>query len=41
VREPLVAWLSDRWGPGTGRRFSYEVHGTERPPLTVQRLHAD
>jgi 8-oxo-dGTP diphosphatase len=38
VREPLVAWLADRWEPGTGRGFSYEVFGTQRDALRVERV---
>ncbi len=35
VREPLGAWLRERWGPGTGVGFSYEVFGTTRDALRV------
>jgi len=37
VREPLVAWLEERWAPGTGRTFGYSVHGTTRGSLRVER----
>ena len=37
VREPLAAWLTDRWEPGTGAAFSYEVLGTARDDLRVIR----
>ena len=40
VREPLAAWLSERWGPGTGRSFSYEVRGENRAALRVARTEA-
>jgi 8-oxo-dGTP diphosphatase len=40
VREPLVAWLTQRWEPNTGRGFSYEVFGTNRESLRVERMHA-
>jgi ADP-ribose pyrophosphatase YjhB (NUDIX family) len=38
VREPLEAWLADRWEPGTGRDFHYEVRGTTRDTLDVVRV---
>ena len=37
VREPLAAWLAERWEPGSGRGFSYEVYGTKRDDLRVVR----
>jgi len=37
VREPLSAWLRDRWEPGSGVGFRYEVHGTKRDELRVVR----
>jgi 8-oxo-dGTP pyrophosphatase MutT (NUDIX family) len=37
VREPLAAWLRDRWSPGTGVAFRYEVHGTTRETMHVMR----
>jgi 8-oxo-dGTP pyrophosphatase MutT (NUDIX family) len=37
VREPLAAWLDERWEPGGGRGFHYEVHGAARDALTVVR----
>jgi 8-oxo-dGTP diphosphatase len=37
VREPLSAWLRDRWEPGSGVGFRYEVHGTQRDELRVVR----
>ncbi len=27
VRDPLAAWLRDRWSPAEARRFHYEVRG--------------
>ena len=37
VREPLSAWLHDRWAPGTGVGFHYEVFGTTRDDMRVER----
>lgn len=37
VREPLAAWLDERWEPGAGRGFHYEVHGSSRDSLRVVR----
>jgi hypothetical protein len=37
VREPLAAWLRDRWEPGSGVGFSYEVYGTSRDDMRVIR----
>jgi 8-oxo-dGTP pyrophosphatase MutT (NUDIX family) len=37
VREPLCAWLHERWSPGPGHAFSYEVLGTSRDSLQVVR----
>jgi 8-oxo-dGTP diphosphatase len=37
VREPLCAWLSERWSPGSRRAFSYEVSGTTRDAMRVVR----
>ncbi len=37
VREPLAAWLDERWEPGSGRGFHYQVHGTNRESLHVVR----
>ena len=38
VREPLQAWLADRWAPGTGHDFHYEVRGTTRDSMAVERI---
>jgi len=38
VREPLVSWLTERWEPGSGRGFAYDVIGTDRASLRVQRI---
>ena len=35
VREPLCAWLHERWSPAARRQFSYEVRGTVRDELRV------
>ena len=35
VREPLWAWLTERWEPGGGVGFRYEVHGTGRSDMRV------
>ncbi|GIU88039.1 MAG: DNA mismatch repair protein MutT [Acidimicrobiia bacterium] len=37
VREPLASWLDERWEAGTGRSFTYEVHGADRADLRVVR----
>ena len=37
VREPLLAWLEERWGPHERREFSYDVLGTHRDELRVVR----
>jgi ADP-ribose pyrophosphatase YjhB (NUDIX family) len=37
VREPLAAFLAERWSPGDGPEFRYEVHGTARDSLRVVR----
>jgi 8-oxo-dGTP diphosphatase len=35
VREPLSAWLTERWEPGGGVGFRYEVHGTGRSDMRI------
>jgi 8-oxo-dGTP pyrophosphatase MutT (NUDIX family) len=35
VREPLSAWLAERWDPGIGVGFRYEVHGSSRDDMRV------
>lgn len=37
VREPLGAWLRERWSPGAGVGFRYEVFGTTRDDMRVVR----
>jgi 8-oxo-dGTP diphosphatase len=37
VREPLLAWLDERWGPHEPREFVYDVVGTNRNELRVVR----
>jgi hypothetical protein len=37
VREPLEEWLRDRWAPGSGRDYRYEVRGTDRAAIAVVR----
>jgi 8-oxo-dGTP pyrophosphatase MutT (NUDIX family) len=37
VREPLSAWLHERWAPGSGVSFDYEVHGTTREEMRIVR----
>ncbi len=37
VREPLSAWLRDRWEPGSGVDFEYDVFGTTRDEMRVVR----
>lgn len=41
VREPLAAWLAERWESGAGRVFRYDVFGTDRSTLRVVRTDAD
>jgi 8-oxo-dGTP diphosphatase len=36
VREPLAAWLAERWDDG--RRFGYRVDGADQRSITVTRL---
>ena len=40
VREPLSAWLRERWEPNAGRGFDYEVNGTTRDSMRVVRSAA-
>jgi 8-oxo-dGTP diphosphatase len=35
VREPLGAWLEERWEPKSGVGFHYEVHGTSRNDMRI------
>lgn len=35
VRDPLAAWLADRWAAATGRNFRYEVRGTSLASFEV------
>jgi 8-oxo-dGTP diphosphatase len=37
VREPLVEWLTERWGPDAARDYAYDVRGRRREELSVQR----
>ena len=37
VGEPLSAWLRDRWEPGSGVDFRYDVFGTTRDDMRVVR----
>ncbi len=37
VREPLLAWLDERWGPHQHREFVYDVLGTQRDEIRVER----
>ena len=37
VREPMVEWMSERWGPDAARVYSYEVRGVGRGALEVER----
>ena len=37
VREPLLAWLDERWGVQEPRAFVYDVVGTNRNDLRVVR----
>jgi 8-oxo-dGTP pyrophosphatase MutT (NUDIX family) len=40
VREPLLDWLDERWGPHEHRAYSYDVLGTQREELRVVRTSA-
>ena len=35
VRDPLAAWLGERWAPSAPRRFTYEVRGTSLASFEV------
>ena len=37
VREPLAEWLAERWGPDAARGYAYDVRGTRREELAVER----
>ncbi len=37
VREPLMEWLTERWGLDGARGYAYDVRGTRRDALAVQR----
>jgi 8-oxo-dGTP diphosphatase len=37
VREPLVEWLTERWGPDAARGYAYDVRGHRREELSVER----
>jgi 8-oxo-dGTP pyrophosphatase MutT (NUDIX family) len=37
VREPLLAWLEERWGPQEHRAFVYDVLGSQRDEIRVER----
>jgi len=37
VGEPLAAWLRERWAPGSGVDFCYDVFGTTRADMRVVR----
>lgn len=42
VREPLAAWLGERWSAAEATRvFHYEVHGSGRDDLRVVRRSAE
>jgi 8-oxo-dGTP pyrophosphatase MutT (NUDIX family) len=41
VREPLAAWLEQRWEPGSGVGFRYDVFGTSRDDMRVVRGEHD
>jgi 8-oxo-dGTP diphosphatase len=40
VREPLAEWLAERWGPDAVRGYAYDVRGTRREELAVERTSA-
>ena len=37
VREPLLDWLDERWGPSEHRAYTYDVFGSRRDDLRVVR----
>jgi len=37
VREPLLAWLDQRWGPHEYRAYTYDVFGSRREEMRVVR----
>jgi 8-oxo-dGTP diphosphatase len=37
VREPLLDWLLERWGPQDHRAYAYDVFGTRRDEMRVVR----
>ena len=37
VTEPLCDWLAERWGPDSSRGYRYDVRGTRRDDLSVDR----
>jgi 8-oxo-dGTP diphosphatase len=39
VREPLSAWLAERWEPANRRGFHYDVRGSTLDTLEVIRAH--
>jgi 8-oxo-dGTP diphosphatase len=40
VREPLAEWIAERWGPDAARGYAYDVRGTRRDDLAVERTSA-
>lgn len=38
VREPLQAWMTERWTSREAREFQYEVRGTRHHDLEVRRV---
>jgi 8-oxo-dGTP diphosphatase len=38
VSEPLAAWLDQRWDPDAKRSFHYDVFGTDRASLRIERV---
>lgn len=40
VREPLTAWLAQRWSPADARTFHYDVRGRSLDTLEVVRVSA-
>jgi 8-oxo-dGTP pyrophosphatase MutT (NUDIX family) len=37
VREPLLDWLGERWGPHEHREYAYDVFGSQREQIRVVR----
>ena len=38
MREPLGAWLAERWPAGDGRNYRYRLDGDQMAGITVVRV---